>query len=186
MFYSKFSSPSVDHGEYYEAHVRNLYLKSLIKKGFKDISVEDAGLTISNKHSFLGASLEGIVQNDRETWGLEIKCLYSKYNSSLSSALNDKKFFLKKNKTVELQRKHQYYYQIQGQMYCTGLKRVDLVVWFGDEEPQLILTNYYDEQFMEKYVLPTLQYFHVRAILSEFFTKYVKHGLKFYLNGGWC
>ena len=104
MIHSKFSSPSVEHGKYYEAHVRNLYLKSMIKKGVQDISVENAGLIISNKHSFLGASLEGIVQNDRETWGLEIKCQYSKYNSSLSSALNGKKFFLKKNKTAELQR----------------------------------------------------------------------------------
>ena len=185
MFYSRFSSLSVEHGRYYEPHVRNLYFQALNERGFKDIIVDDVGLLIYSKNSFLGASLDGIVQCNQDTWGLEIKCPYSKYNSTLSSALTDKKFFLKKNDTIELKRSHPYYYQIQGQIYCSGLKRVDLAVWFGDSEPLCIVTIHYDEKFMEKDVLPRLEYFYVRAVLPELFTKRVKRGYRLYLHGGW-
>ena len=92
----KISFLSVEHGRHYEPYVRNLYLQAMNEKGFKGISVEDVGLLISRKNSFLGASLDGIVKCNQDTWGLEIKCPYSKYNSTLSSALSDKKFFLKK------------------------------------------------------------------------------------------
>ena len=76
MFYSKFSL-SVKDGRHYKPHVRNLYLQAMNEKGFEGILVEDVGLLISRKNSFLGASLD------------------DKYNSTLSSALSDKKFFLK-------------------------------------------------------------------------------------------
>ena len=185
MYYSQFSSPSVEHGKFYEDHVKSLYLESMMDRGFANISVEDAGLIISSKFSFLGASLDGIVQSNGESWGLEIKCPYSKFNSSLASALDDKKFFLKKGAAVSLKKSHAYYYQVQGQMYCTGLKKIDFVVWFGSEEPLFISTIHYDKQFMEHYVLPKLTYFFCRAVLPEFFTKRVKRGLKLYLHGGW-
>ena len=35
-------------------------------------------------------------------------------------------------------------------MYCSGLKRVDLAIWFGDSEPLYIVTIQHDEKFMEK------------------------------------
>ena len=152
--------------------------------GFKGIIVNDVGLLISSKNSFLGASLDGIVQCNLDTCGLEIKCPYSKYNSTLSSALTDKTFFLKKNDTIELKRIHPFYYQIQGQMYCSGVKREDLAVWFGDSEPLCIVTIHYDEKFMENHVLLRLEYFHVRAVLPELFTKHVKRGYRLYLHGG--
>ena len=139
--------------------VKNRVKNRVVWPGPKDIIVNDVELLISSKNSFLGASLDGIVQCNQDTWVLEIKCPYSKYNSTLSSALTDKKFFLKKNDTIELKRSHPYYYQIQGQMYCSGLKRVDLAVWFGDSEPLCIMTIHYDEKFMEKHVLPRLEYF---------------------------
>jgi len=88
--------------------------------------------------------------------------------------------------TIELKRSYPYYYQIQGQTYCSGLKRVDLAVWLGGSEPLCILTIHYDEIFMEKHVLPKLEYFYIRAVLPEFFTKRVRRGYKLYLHGGWC
>ena len=156
----------------------------MVQSGFANISVEDAGLFLSNKYSFLGASLDGGVNCDGQTWGLEIKCPYSKLNSSLDKSLQDKTFFLKKGKEVELRRNHPYFYQVQGQMYCTGLKRVDFVVWFGDKEPLFVSSIDYDEQFLES-ILPKLKYFYCRSVLPEQLTKRVERGLKLYLHGGW-
>ena len=61
MFYSKFSL-SVKDGRHYEPHVRNLYLQAMNEKGFEGILVEDVGLLMSRKNSFLGASLDGIAK----------------------------------------------------------------------------------------------------------------------------
>ena len=83
---------------------------------------------------------------------------------------------------MELKKIHPYYYQIQGKMYCSGLKRLDIAVWQGDSEPLCILTIHYDEIFMEKHVLPKLEYFYIRAVLPEFFTKCVRRGYKLYLH----
>ena len=40
--------------------------------------------------------------------------------------------------------------------------------------------------FMERHMLPKLEYFYIRAVLPEFFTKRVRRGYKLYLHGGWC
>ena len=139
MYYSSFSSLITSHGKHFESHVRALYTNQMIKDGYETLVVNQPGLIISKSHPYVGASLDGIVTSDGDSWGLEIKCPFSKYNSSLTEALKDKKFFLIEKQKVELKRGHSYFYQIQCQMFCTGLQRVDLVVWFGDQEPLFIL-----------------------------------------------
>ncbi len=51
-----------------------------------NIHIDDVGLKISHSHSYLAASLDGLVTCDGEVWGLEIKCPFSKYNSNLYEA----------------------------------------------------------------------------------------------------
>ena len=71
-----------------------------------------------------------------KTWGVEIKCLSSKLDQSINDVLKDKKFYLEKvNGKIQLKRSHKYFYQIQGQMFCSRLKRVDFVVYFGKNVP---------------------------------------------------
>ena len=70
-------------------------------------------------------------------------------------------------------------------MFCSDFKKVDLVVWFGDDEPLYKETIRYDEEFMLNYALPRLEYFYCRAVLPEFFTNCVKNGFQLYLHDGW-
>ena len=102
------------------------------------------GLTLSKSHPFLGASLDSIVTNvdNLETWGVEIKCPSSKLDQSVNDVLKDKKFYLEKaNGNNQLKRSHKYFYQIQGQMFCTQLKRVHFVVYFGKNVPVYVETD---------------------------------------------
>ena len=61
FFYSPFSSPALEHGKKSESFVRSLYLQTIIfvrsEKGFQGLFVEETGLKISSKFSFLVASL---------------------------------------------------------------------------------------------------------------------------------
>ena len=185
MYYKSFDSAATLHGKKFEGHVRELYSLLLEKEGMT-ANVTEVGLKISPSFPFLGASLDGIVKCANETWGLEIKCPFSKFNGSLKDALSDKKFFLAKDgDNGMLKRRHPYYFQLQGQMLCAKLHRVDFVVWFGDAEPLFIESIQYDEDFTVNYLLPRLKYFFCRAVLPEFFTKRVKNGFKLYLHGGW-
>ena len=104
MFYSSFSSVRTRHGKAYESHVRSLYLETLLRNGFNKVFVDVPGLIVSSTHSFLGASLDGIVKHGEDSWGLEIKCPYSKFSSSLHDAVADKKFFLRKADVVGLKK----------------------------------------------------------------------------------
>ena len=84
-------------------------------------------------HPFLGASLDSIATNmDKlETWGVEIKCPSSKLDQSINDVFKDRKFYLERaNGKIQLKRSHKYFYQIQGQVFCTQSKRVDFVVYF--------------------------------------------------------
>ena len=70
-------------------------------------------------------------------------------------------------------------------MFCANLKRIDLVVWFGDGEQFFVETFHYDEDFVLNFLLPRLSFFFRRAVLPELFTNRVKNGFKLYLHDGW-
>ncbi|XP_065056985.1 uncharacterized protein LOC135685107 [Rhopilema esculentum] len=185
MFYKPFSTSATRHGNKYERHARELYTIFLKEKGI-NAHVSDVGLILSSSCLYLGASLDGIVTHKNEKWGLEIKCPFSKFNCTLKEAVLGKKFFLQNvGGNIKLKRQHPYYFQIQGQMFCSGLKTIDFVVWFGNSEPLFVETIWFDVDFVTSYMLPRLEFFYCRAVLPELFTKRIKQGLKLYLHGGW-
>ena len=82
------------------------------------------GFILSKSHPFyevLPDSIETNVDNP-ETWEVKIKFQSSKSDQSINDVLKDKKFYLEKPiGKVKLKRSHKYFYQIQGQMFCTQL-----------------------------------------------------------------
>ena len=69
-------------------------------------------------------------------------------------------------------------------MFCTGLTRVDFVVWFEDNLPLYTETVRFDEKFWQK-AFPRIDYFYRRAFVPELFTRRVERGETLYLHGGW-
>ena len=176
MFYKSFTTPSTQHGVANECHVLNLYK-----------NVSKVGLILSETYPYLGASLDGLVEDESDNrWGVEIKCPSSQFGKTLHEAINNKKFFLQKHgNEVNLKKSHKYYYQVQGQMFCANLIRTDFIVWFGDDEPLYVETIFFDELFWNSMVLPGLDFFYRRAVLPEFYTRRVQNNKKLYLHGGW-
>ena len=131
------------------------------------------GLILSKLYPFLGTSLDCIVTNvdSLDTWGVRIKYPSSKLDQSINDVLRDKKFYLEKaNGKIQLKRSHKYYYQIQGQMFCTQLKRVDFVVYFRKNVPLYVETVTFDETFWQQ-ILPHIEFFFRRAVVPELFTR---------------
>ena len=186
MFYKSFTTSSTQHGIVNESHVLNLYKHLLSTKGV-NANVLEVGLILSETYPYLGASLDGLVEdNSGNRWGIEIKCPSSQFGKTLQEAIISKNFFLCKNgNEVNLKKSHKYFYQVQGQMFCANLMRTDFVVWFGDDEPLYVETIFFDELFWNSKILPGLDFFYRRAVLPEFYTRRVQNEKKLYLHGGW-
>ena len=63
-----------------------------------------------------------------------------------------------------------YFYQIQGQMFCTQLKRGDFVVYFGKNVPLYVETVTFDENFLATHFTTTWVFFR-GAVVPELFTR---------------
>ena len=67
-------------------------------------------------------------------------------------------------------------------MFCTGLTRVDFVVWFGYHLPLYTETVKFDQRFWQK-ALPRLDHFYRRAFVPELFTRRIERGESLYQHG---
>lgn len=148
------------------------------------------GTIISKARPEYGASLDRCVfdpnAKGKKQGGLEVKCPYSKRGMSVQEACQDKNFFLtmKDSQTPKLKHGHQYFYQVQGQMFVCNLDWIDLVVWFGPTNLS-IERVYFDREWWHRFALPRIDHFYRRAFLPEVLTRRVERGLSLYKHGGW-
>ena len=89
------------------------------------------------------------------------------------------------NGEVRLKETHNYYFQVQGQMYVAGLQWVDFVVWFGADCDIFLQRIQFDDVSWYSHHLPALNHFYRSAFLPELLTGRVKRGVKLYNHGGW-
>ena len=97
-----------------------------------DWNVDKFGLFVSLIDPWLAASPDGIIYDPRnpECIGIvEIKCPYKMREKTLAEACQMATFCLEDNKNkLALKRRHDYYYQIQCQLYCVDCNWCDVVV----------------------------------------------------------
>ena len=153
MFYSSVKTSSLKNGLANESVALTEYVTFLISQSVT-VNLFQPGRILSKSHPFLRASLDSIVTNvdNLETRGVENKCPSSKLDQSINDFLKDKKFYLEKaNGKIQLKRSHKYFYQIQGQMFCTKLKRVNFVVYFGKNVPLYVETVTFNESLARNF-----------------------------------
>jgi len=79
-----------------------------------------------------------------EKWGMEIKSPFSKAGMTMRDACKSKNFYVEKvaDASIQFKRNHDYFWQVQGQLYCSNVSLRDIVftVFFGDNMP-LVLDN---------------------------------------------
>ena len=171
MVYSNFTTEAVQYGIESEERAVKLYLREMQQQGF-NLKVEEVGLLVSREKPYLGASLDRIVTNMDQNckWGMEIKSPFSKAGMDVDEACKSKTFCLEKipNGTIRLKRNHDYYIQVQGQLYCSNLdlKGIIFVVYFGEDKPPFIENIFFDASCWNEY-LPKIDYFFKRAFFSR-------------------
>lgn len=125
-------------------------------------SVHECGIFISSKCKWLGATPDGIVRDCTGQGLLEIKCPYSirtehPIHCFKKLTFTDKEGNLKKN--------HNYYYQIQTQLYTSEYTWCDFVIWTPIGLHIQRIES--DDVFLNSHVLPKL---------NHFYTNHWQHG----------
>lgn len=99
--------------------------------GKEKISVRNCGLFLLPSFIAIGASPDGIVQTNTNTYLIEIKCPFKWRNSTILEACKSPDFYcyLDSNNKIQLKQNHRYYTQIQGQMGVCQYKVCHLVLY---------------------------------------------------------
>lgn len=157
----QFSSAACNHGRMYEEVAVQRYEHETGSQ------TQKCGLFIAEESPFLASTPDRVV-NDRVV--LEVKCPYTARHMMVTPKTVP--YLTSENGSLGLRKTHDYYYQVQGQMYCVG-EKVQLAHFcvFTFEDFQIIPVSR-DEEFIAV-MLEKLQAFHDEfhkmAVLEEFF-----------------
>lgn len=120
MYYPKpFTSKATSYGTASEPKAKELY-----QDIYSSRHVHDAGLMLQPELPILGATPDAIICDDGETGLLEIKCPFGSRDITIEEAASTVKDFyvINNGQDIKVSKSHNCYYQIQGQLYLSGLK----------------------------------------------------------------
>ena len=109
--------PAVCHGHKYEPVAIEKYEKST------GLETKECGLFISHINPMLAALPDRIVNSAKI---VKVKCPFSAKNKPINPV--NVPYLKMNNGQLMLDKKHNYYYQIQGQLYCADRQTCDLVI----------------------------------------------------------
>lgn len=164
------ATTAMKHGIIYEDVARERLEETL------NIKVKKSGLHIDPNNNFLAASPDGLIDKD----GLvEIKCPHSCWEEDIDSCIVNRKVkcfsYNKKTKEISINKNHQYYHQIQGQMNICGKSFCLFVIYTGTDIK--ITKVLVDRNFWEGSMLPKLKSFYFDHFLLELADSRIARGL---------
>ena len=139
---------------------------------FAGVETSDCGLFVSIAHPMLAASPDGVVDNETL---VEVKCPYTSRDRPITHVTVP---YLKlMDGCLNLDTSHNYYYQIQGQLYCTGRTVCDLVVYTVSDMKVIRIAR--DDVFINAMVAKLLtfytSFFRSAVLDSHLFHNYYSH-----------
>lgn len=144
-------------------------------KKHHDFSVEPSGLVINPDWPHLGASPDGIVDCSCCGKGtLEIKCPFCDGNESIETSLSNTKTCLSNvDGSMHLNTTHQYYYQVQTQLFVCKASYCDFCVCtFPESGPSMHIERIYpDNDFWKNCIEKTTNFFKL-CVLPELVGKW--------------
>ncbi len=165
--------PALEYGVENEPKARQDYIA---KSGN---AVQDTGFWTHTDYPWLGGSPDGIVLDKSGQKGLlEIKCPYSAAQMTIDEYINKKgSYLIRMDDKIVLDKKHNYYYQIQGCLFLLGLKWCDFCV--RTEKDIFIERIERNDTFISSMVAK-LGEFYVRCLLPSLATNsYKKENIEY-------
>ena len=171
LLYSKFKgNEATNYGKVSEEKAKVHYQTYQRQHGHSCLTVNSCGLFVSLSNPWLAATPDGLVNDPSDIvhpLGLvEIKNPYSVRSLTLTEASKKPSFCLKQNdnNSFQLKLNHDYYHQVQTQIYCTDRQWCDFVLRTDND---LHIERIYKDQSWGAKNLKKLKDFYFSALLPE-------------------
>ncbi|XP_074643943.1 uncharacterized protein LOC141900803 [Tubulanus polymorphus] len=152
---TEFTSLATNHGKKYE----NVAVRKFEAETGK--TSDSCGIFVSIERPMLAASPDRILNSNAV---IEVKCPFSARQLKITPK-SVPYLYIKNTGELSLKETHDYYYQIQGQLYCTERKLCKFVV-YTLKDMKIIDVNY-DQEFINSMLLK----------LDDFYVKFFKPAL---------
>lgn len=160
LLYTSFDCEAMEYGRINEEVARN----DLANHIGKDI--KKCGLFIDRDHPYLGASPDGLVEDNAT---VEIKCPSSAKDMTPDEAIQKRKctfWTVSKDGTIgEISKKHNFYYQVQGQLQVTKRETCIFTLWTPKGIKCVRIKR--DNQFWLMEMFSKLKRFYMECVLPE-------------------
>ena len=159
--HSEIHSAPLNHGKKYESTAIKAYS---VNSGH---SVTETGIHVCEEFPYLGCSPDGLVGRDGI---IEVKCPFTAKDKEVDPSFIS--YLYHDGQSLGLKKRHQYHYQIQGTLMCTGRGWCDLVVWTKKGHKVIHIKR--DEAFiseMKEKLSTFFQNYFKKAVLDKFLYK---------------
>ena len=140
--------------------------------------MKKSGLVVCSKHCFLAASPDGIVSDPTSNPSegmLEMKYIQMKQGETLKDTLIRKRVCIYHKGEIVVNPNHQYYYQMQQQMYVCGRLWNDFVVKGSLSSDLFVQRVEFNHSFWSR-VFTKLELFFEQHVLPELAFQRIKYG----------
>ena len=171
MLYSTFwGNHATKYGLTNEHETRQAYVQQM-QATHPGLVTQRVGLVVSITHPWIAASPDDLVTDPSapNPYGVaEYKTPLSAKGLTIEAACESlNNFCLKKDKTtstISLRRTHQYYYQVQGQLFCTGREWCDFAL---STTVECYVERIHVDRELWATILPKLKSFYFSVLLPE-------------------
>lgn len=171
LLYSRFKGNlATQYGSRMESVAREKYVSYQRQVGCSNLTTVQTGLVISQKENWLAASPDDRVVDNDSVGLVENKNPYAARNLTIAEACDQiPNFCLEKyekdgSTTYRLKKRHDYYYQIQCQLFCDNKDWCDFVV---NTEKDIHIERIYHNIEWWKGQMPKLKDFYFETLLPE-------------------
>lgn len=159
LYPKKIQTRALIHGKVHEPIAIAQYEKKF------DLKIEKSGLFICLHYPFLAASPDGLLKDETV---IEVKCPYTaRYNLINEGTVP---YLINANGELALKKNHPYYAQIQGQLFCTGRKYCNFIIYTFIDMKVLFIQK--DETYINN-MLPNLINFNMHYLEPAILNKYI-------------
>ncbi|XP_030019778.1 uncharacterized protein LOC115439875 [Manduca sexta] len=142
-------------------------------------TVRRSGLFIDEQFGFLAASCDGVIEDEKAV--IEIQCFTSLVRKSLNietAASQIKNFAVQYDgQKLTLNKRHDYYYQVQGQLRITKMVKCYFVCFVSLQQPVTVVEVLRDDEFISN-MMPKLVAFYKNFILPEIILRRIRQNAK--------
>lgn len=164
----KFTTAATEHGCKHESLAVKAY-EEVMKGKHVNYKIEQCGMFINKQYPWLHATPDFLCSCDCCGKGCgEVKCPYCLKDSDFEVYVKKSSACLRmENGELLLKRDHQYYYQVQQQLFTTGYEYCDFVVCSVKEHVELVSERVYPDADHWDSVLPKINHFWRYCVLPE-------------------